>query len=139
MTYDWSPEAAHDTLAALPDHSRLVLPSLQALQDRFGWVHPDSVGLVAEFLNVSRAEVIGVLTFYSDLRTAPPPAHVLRVCLAEACRAVGAAGIAAALDAAGTVYEPVYCLGNCALGPAAQYDGRLMARCEADLLKGLPA
>ena len=81
--------APADVLAALPAHERLILPCLQAIQRDFGFVPEDSVDAVAGFLNVSRAEVVGVLTYYHDLRRTPPPAVVVGVCVAEACQAAG--------------------------------------------------
>jgi formate dehydrogenase subunit gamma len=129
-------------LAALPAHERLILPCLQAIQRDFGFVPEDSVDAVAGFLNVSRAEVVGVLTYYHDLRRTPPPAVVVGVCVAEACQAAGARSLIEQIEhdfrvtlGAGTPGGPVefakvYCLGNCALGPAIMVNGRLVGRCD---------
>lgn len=109
-----------------------LLPVLHALQDRLGHVPPEAVPRIAQALNLSRAEVQGVLTFYSDFRSAPPAPHVLRLCLAEACMAQGAAALQAQatqrLAAGAFGLEPVYCLGNCACAPALMLDGRLHGR-----------
>ena len=74
--------ALADVLGAVPAHERLILPCLQRVQHAFGYVTDDAVDAVAEFLNVSRAEVIGVLTYYHDLRRTPPPAVAVGVCVA---------------------------------------------------------
>lgn len=132
---EWDVEAGHRVLSSLPADDRLILPALQRIQSVFGHVPDESISLIAAELNVSRAEVVGVLTFYHDLRTSPPASRDLRICLAEACRSVGAADLAKELGDGGVAYAVVYCLGNCALGPAAQLDGRLLARCDSDALR----
>lgn len=119
-----------------------VLPMLQALQARFGFVHAEAVALVAEAVNLSRAEVHGTISFYHDFRTSPPPGRVIRLCAAEACQAVGSDALMAAAralaDGAGDVaVEAVYCLGNCALGPAALVDGVLVGHLDAAGLAAL--
>jgi formate dehydrogenase subunit gamma len=134
-----------------------LLPILHALQHEFGFVPPDAVPLVAERLNVSKAEVKGVVSFYSDFRTAPAGRHVVRLCRAEACQARGVDALAEHLarahgltpggTAAGVTLETAYCLGACASGPAALVDeSRLVGRLDvpaADALvgalKGKPA
>jgi formate dehydrogenase subunit gamma len=123
-------DAISDALAAHRDLPGALLPILHAIQDRLGYLPAATVARVAEELNLSRAEVHGVVTFYSDFRTAPPGRHVLRICRAEACQAMGADALIAHLqthhrvalgetrsDGALTA-EAVYCLGNCALSPA---------------------
>jgi formate dehydrogenase subunit gamma len=89
--------------------------------------------VVAHVLNLSRAEVHGVVSFYHDFRREPAKRHVLKICRAEACQSMGAetlfAEVAAALgDSAQVTLEPVYCLGNCALSPSAMIDGKLHGR-----------
>ncbi len=109
-----------------------LLPLLHALQREFGFVHPDAVPLLASALNLSKAEVRGVISFYSDFRVEPPAPHVLKLCRAEACQAVGSERLAAhlAASAVGTAVhvEAVMCLGNCALGPSALIDEQLVGR-----------
>ncbi len=126
----WSPEEARRILSAI-DEPGPVLMGLQALQAAFGYVHPDAVRLVADAFNVSRADVHGVLTYYSDLRTTPRADVEVRVCLGEACQAVGARGLLVAaeghLDASCDV-QHVFCMGNCALGPTAVVNDRLLGR-----------
>ena len=135
-------ESAIRVLEALPTHERLILPCLQAIQHAFGFVPEETVDVVAGFLNVSRAEVVGVLTYYHDLRRMPPPAVVVGVCVAEACQASGVRSLIEQIEhdfgvrlGAGTGSGPVefakvYCLGNCALGPAIMVNGRLVGRCD---------
>ena len=135
-------ESAIRVLEALPVHERLILPCLQAIQRAYGFVPDESLDVVAEFLNVSRAEVIGVLTYYHDLRRTPPPAVVVGVCVAEACQAAGVRSLIEQIEhdfgvtlGAGTSSGPIefikaYCLGNCALGPAVMVNGRLVGRCD---------
>ena len=144
--------AAFRVLETLPTHERLILPCLQAMQRAYGFVPDESVDVVAGFLNVSRAEVVGVLTYYHDLRRTPPPAVVVGVCVAEACQAAGVRSLIeqiehdfsvtlgagtgsggvefAGTDSGGVEFAKVYCLGNCALGPAIMVNGRLVGRCD---------
>ena len=117
-----------------------LLPILHALQDALGFVPPDAVAVIADALNLSRAEVHGVVSFYPDFRTTPPGRRVVRVCRAEACQAAGGAALerhaVARLgidfhhtDASGAFsLEPVYCLGNCACAPALMIDGEVHGR-----------
>lgn len=128
-----------------------LLPILHGIQDALGFVPPDAVPLIAAELNLSRAEVHGVMSFYHYFRTAKPGRHVLQLCLAEACQSVGAAHLEAhartslGIDFHGTTVdgavslEPVYCLGNCALGPSVMLDGRLVGRVSAERFDALIA
>ena len=136
---DWSPHAGQAVLDALPPVDRLVLPALQALQHEFGFVPDDAVPMVAALVNVSVAEVHGVRTFYHDLRRTPPAQVTVHLCTAEACQANGSRALVADVeqsmaklggrtsDGAVEVVE-VFCLGNCAFGPAALVNGRLCGR-----------
>jgi formate dehydrogenase subunit gamma len=128
-----------------------LLPVLHALQERIGHVPPAAVPRIAQALNLSRAEVQGVLSFYCDFRGTPPARHVLRLCMAEACLSQGAAALQEQASRRlgigphertpdGTVeLEPVYCLGNCACAPALTLDGRLHGRVSAARLAALLA
>jgi len=114
-----------------------LLPVLHAVQSRLGWVPPKAVPLIAFELNLTRAEVHGVVTFYHYFRQHAPGRHVIHLCRAEACQAVGAAALEAhakrvlGVDFHGTsadgghTLEPVYCLGNCATGPSMMLDEQL--------------
>lgn len=115
-----------------------LIPILHALNERFGYVDDAAIPVVAHVLNLSRAEVHGVVSFYHDFRHEPAKRHVLKICRAEACQSMGAeklfAEVAAALNEKGlgdstqVTLEPVYCLGNCALSPSAMIDGKLYGR-----------
>jgi formate dehydrogenase subunit gamma len=120
-----------------------LLPVLHAIQERFGHIPAPAIAVVADVLNLSRADVHGVVSFYHDFRARPPGRHVVKLCRAEACQAVGARALerhaAAALgvgfgettaDGAITL-EPVYCLGNCAAGPSMMIDGEPVGRVDA--------
>jgi|CXWL01.1.fsa_nt_gi formate dehydrogenase subunit gamma len=114
-----------------------LLPILHALQHAFGWVPAESIALIADRLNVSIADVRGVRSFYHDFHTHPPGRHVLKLCRAEACQALGSERVAAHLASAHglaadtttrqVTLKNVYCLGNCALGPAALIGEELIA------------
>ncbi|HEY1881026.1 MAG TPA: formate dehydrogenase subunit gamma [Caulobacteraceae bacterium] len=117
-----------------------LLPVLHDLQERLGWLPDAAVPAIAHGLNLSRAEVHGVITFYHDFRRAPPARHIVKLCRAEACQARGGRRIEAAAAArlgvsmgearadGQVALEPVYCLGLCAVGPVALVDGRPYAR-----------
>ncbi len=103
-----------------------LLPILHEIQEALGHIPPASVPLIAKELNLSRAEVHGVITYYHHFRQTPPGRHVVRVCCAEACQAVGGEALAeharARLEGSDLSLEPVYCLGLCSIGPALQID-----------------
>lgn len=140
----WSPDVARELVVGMAKEPGPVLRCLQAIQSRFGYVPADAVGIIAESCNVSRADVHGVFTFYSDLRTTPPPAIPVRLCAAEACQAVGGRELQRdwrraceddpeLADVTG-VNEPIFCLGNCALGPAALVGRMLLGRANVELI-----
>lgn len=144
----WNQDKARGIIADLAHLEGATLPMLHALQDEFGYVDPQAVSLIAEALNLSRAEVHGAISFYHDFRTAPPPARIVKLCRAEACQALGcetvvdelARGHGIAVDdhhGGDAVVETVYCLGNCALGPSALVDGELIGRVDAARIAGL--
>jgi formate dehydrogenase subunit gamma len=103
-----------------------LLPILHQIQEELGYLPAESAPLIAKELNLSRAEVHGVITYYHHFRQTPPGRHVVRVCCAEACQAVGGEALAeharARLEGSDLTLEPVYCLGLCAIGPALQID-----------------
>lgn len=113
-------------LAVWRDRPGALLPVLHEVQDALGHIPPEAVPAIATALNLSRAEVHGVISYYHHFRQEVPGRHVVRVCCAEACQAVGAEGLAdharAHCEGSGVTVEPVYCLGLCACGPALQVD-----------------
>jgi formate dehydrogenase subunit gamma len=126
-----------------------LIEVLHAIQAELGYVPPAAVPLVASELNLSRAEVHGVVSFYHYFRSTPPGAHTVSVCRAESCQAVGGEALAAhARDRLGVDFhettpdgrfslEPVYCLGNCACSPAVMIDGTLHGRVTPERLDAL--
>jgi formate dehydrogenase subunit gamma len=133
---------ARQIAEALRSLDGALLPILHEINDRFGYVDEAAVPIIADVLNLSRAEVHGVVSFYHDFRRESARRHVVRLCRAEACQSLGADRLAEQLQAAlGTggdvTVEAVYCLGNCALSPAALVDGKLYGRVTADAVMAL--
>ena len=134
----WDADRAASRIDELRQLPGAVLPILHALQQEFGYVDSAAVPLIADALNLSRAEVHGIVSFYHDFRTAPPGRHVLKLCRAEACQSLGADTLAAeARERLGVDWgetspdgrvtlEPVFCLGLCACAPAAMLDGKVI-------------
>ncbi|MGY2052350.1 formate dehydrogenase subunit gamma [Methylobacterium sp. JK268] len=143
----WDVARAAAIIAEHTHREGATLPILHALQETFGYVDQAAIPLIADALNLSKAEVHGCITFYHDFRSAPAGRHVVKLCRAEACQAVGADALHADIlrrygidwhgttrDGAVTI-EPVFCLGLCACGPAALIDGAPLARIDADGLQ----
>ncbi|MDA3919354.1 MAG: NAD(P)H-dependent oxidoreductase subunit E [Salinisphaera sp.] len=127
--------AVRQICAAYADRQGPLLPILHAIQKSAGHVSDAAIEVIADELNLSRAEVFGVVTFYHDFHRKPHATHVLKVCRAEACQAVGGREVwsaASTVEARGDVgVEAVYCLGNCACAPSVQLDGRTLGRMDA--------
>ncbi len=141
---DASREAVRAAIASCVALPGALLPILHGIQDALGFVPPAAVPLVADALNLSRAEVHGVISFYHHFRSEAPGRHVLGLCRAEACQAMGARALEAHVrqrlgvgfnettaDGAITL-EAVYCLGNCACAPSALLDGEVRGRISID-------
>jgi len=143
MTSIYEPWDATRGAEIIAQHTHLegaTLVILHALQAAFGYVPEPAIPLIASALNLSRAEVHGVFTFYHDFRREPAGKHVLKLCRAEACQAAGGDALAARAEAKlGIVMgnttadervtlEPIYCLGLCATAPSAMLDGRVVGR-----------
>ncbi|HOA01527.1 MAG TPA: NAD(P)H-dependent oxidoreductase subunit E [Dermatophilaceae bacterium] len=129
-------DAVREIAAGYALHRGPLLPVLHAVQDRFGAIERGDLVAVADVLNLSIADVHGVMTFFHDFRAAPPPTHVVAICRGEACQSVGAerlmADVRADLQEASDVeVHEVFCLGNCALGPSGTVDGRLFGHLTA--------
>lgn len=136
----FSVERARQVIAPHRDKRGPLIVMLHALQETFGYLDPAVVPLLADTLNISRAEVHGTITFYKDFRSTPPGRSVIKVCRAESCQSMGAEALVehaerrlgiplgeTTADGRFTL-EQVFCLGNCALAPAVMKDGHLIGR-----------
>lgn len=143
---DMTQDQAQGVAAIISAHRGLegpLLPILHDVQKRFGHVPEQAIVAIAEALNLTRAEVFGVKSFYHDFTSAPVGRHRIKVCRAEACQAAGGRDVADRLKAAlgldwhetsadgAVTLEPVYCLGLCSCAPAAMVDGKLRGRLDA--------
>jgi formate dehydrogenase subunit gamma len=138
-------------LQAYRDTPGGLLPLLHAIQNDIGYIPPASVPDIARVMNLSRAEVHGVISFYRDFRTGPAGEHVLQICCAEACQAMGSRALEAHAKSSLNIdygettadgritLEPVYCLGNCACSPSIRLDDAVHARVDAARLDALLA
>jgi formate dehydrogenase subunit gamma len=128
-----------------------ALPILHDLQHQFGYIDDAAIALMADALNISRAEALGVVSFYHDFRRAPADGRVLKLCRAESCQATGCEDLVAHLETrhglkpddpepgAELHVETVYCLGNCALSPSALLDGEPIGRLDCDRIDAIVA
>jgi formate dehydrogenase subunit gamma len=126
----WDARLIDEIVASLADKPGALMLVLRAIQDRVGYIPPETVPAIARGLNLSRAEVHGVISFYHDFRTERTGRKVIRVCRAESCQAMGAVALAEHIQSrlgirfgqtstdGDFTLEPVYCLGNCACSPA---------------------
>ncbi len=145
----WSTDAASEIIDRHQSERGPLLEILNDLQRTFGFIHEDAISLLAEELNISQAEVYGVVTFYKDLRTEPPGAFVVKICKAESCQSVGADQLAEAAQEIfqtkigstsqdrSVTLEEVFCLGNCALSPAMMLNERLLGRMDIERITEL--
>jgi formate dehydrogenase subunit gamma len=136
----WDAARGAEIIAEYDEIEGATLVILHALQEAFGYIPEPAIPMVASALNLSRAEVHGVFTFYHDFRKKPAGRHVLRLCRAEACQAAGGDALAARAETKlgialwettadeRVTLEPIYCLGLCATAPSAMLDGRLVGR-----------
>ena len=146
MAVGWNEDRAREIIAGFEGVEGAALPMLHALQDEFGYLPDAALLMVAGKLNISRAEIHGIVSFYHDFRRAPAGRHVLKLCRAEACQSMGSEALARqALDRIGVDWghttpdnrltvEATYCLGLCACAPAAMIDDRVVGRLDADTL-----
>jgi formate dehydrogenase subunit gamma len=137
---DWDKSAVDRVIDGLKDKPGALLPILHGIQDTLGYIPEQSVPAIAVALNLSRAEVHGVITFYHYFRESPPGKHTIHVCRAESCQSMNNQALEAhAKVKLGIDYhettrdgdfslEPVYCLGNCACSPAISIDGEVFGR-----------
>lgn len=151
VSQPWSAERALSIVAEHAQQRGALLPILHALQDTFGCIDEEAIPLLAGALNLSRADVHGVVSFYHDFRRTRPGRHTVKICRAEACQAMGADALLdhvrrrLTVDPHGTTadgvftVEPVFCLGNCALSPAVMIDGTLHGRVGPERFDALTA
>jgi formate dehydrogenase subunit gamma len=144
-SHSWDAERALSRTQELERLPGALLPVLHALQEEFGYIDKAAIPLIASALNLSHAEVHGVVSFYHDFRREPGGRHTLKVCRAESCQAMGCESMIRHLEnrlgvkLGGTAedrsisLEPVYCLGNCALSPAVMLDGKLYGRVSSEV------
>jgi formate dehydrogenase subunit gamma len=142
----WNPERAAEIISEHADLEGPMLPILHALQEEFGCVGDSAGPLIAQALNLTRAEVHGVISFYHDFRHESAARHVLKLCRGESCQSMGSEALARNLldrlgidwngstAAEGLTVEPVYCLGLCACSPAAMLDGGPIGRLDDETL-----
>ncbi len=133
--------AASKIIAGFEARPEMLVQILHGIVERFGYVSDDAIRQLASELNLSRADVHGVVSYYHDFRTEPPGKHIVRICQAEACQAMGSRELTThaqetlGVDMHSTsnevTLEPVYCLGNCACSPAIMIDGRTYGRVDA--------
>jgi formate dehydrogenase subunit gamma len=147
----WSEDRVREILAAHRTERGPLLPVLHDIQAAFGFVDARCVPIVADALNVSRAEVHGVITFYRDFRTTRSGAVAVRICRAEACQSVGAdeliadaeerfgVPVGATTPDGRLTLDEVFCLGDCALGPAVMIDREVHGRVDGERLAALVA
>ena len=145
----WDEARGAEIIAEHAEIEGATLVILHALQEAFGYIPEPAIPMVASALNLSRAEVYGVFTFYHDFRKKPAGHHVLKLCRAEACQAAGGDALAARAEAKLGValgettaddrvtLEPIYCLGLCATAPSAMLDGRVIGRLDQTRLDAL--
>jgi len=131
-------DTASELIARHGARPERLIQILHAIQERFAWIPESAIRQLAEELNLSRADVHGVVSFYPDFRTTPPGRHVVKICQSEACQAMGGRELSAHAESILGVkmnesteeltLEPVYCLGNCACSPAVMVDGDTIGR-----------
>jgi formate dehydrogenase subunit gamma len=135
----WDAVEARNLIAARRAEKGAMLPILHDLQERFGYIDEAAIALIAEALNLSKAETLGVVSFYHDFRRSPVDGPIMKLCRAESCQAAGSEALVAHLesrhgikvdthDLGPLTVETIYCLGHCALSPAALIDGKPVAR-----------
>jgi len=146
---EWDEKVALQVIAQFAVLKGGLMEALHGLQQAFGYVPPESYGMLADAFNLSRAEVYGVKSFYHDFRSEPAGRHVIRICQAESCQARGSRALTAhAQEMLGIrlgetshdghfTLEAVYCLGNCAISPNLAMDGKIHGRMTTDRLERL--
>jgi formate dehydrogenase subunit gamma len=147
----FDPDLARTLIDRKRDAPGAALPILHDLQEQFGYIDDRIIPLIAEALNISRAETLGVISFYHDFRRSPVDGRVLKLCRAESCQALGCEELVSHLERHHGIklddpdgesrlhVESVYCLGNCALSPSALLDGEPIGRLDRDRIDAIVA
>lgn len=149
MTTRYDASIAAEIINKYEARPEMLVQILHGFVERYGFVGDDAIRQIAQELNLSRAEVHGVVSFYHDFRTEPPGEHVVKICQAEACQAMGSRALTAHAEEklgvalnntrsdGGVTLEPVYCLGNCACSPAVMIGEKVYGRVDSEKLDGL--
>lgn len=149
MPTRYDPAIASEIIASFGARPEMLVQILHAFVERYSFISDEAVRQIADEVNLSRAEVHGVVSFYHDFRRSPPGRRVVKICQAESCQAVGSRELTAHAEKSlgiamhettrdGEVtLEPVYCLGNCACSPALMIDERVYGRVDAEKLDRL--
>lgn len=132
-----TPKAIRQICAGYDDRPDALLEILHEVQHEFGYLSKDALVEIADAVNISRADIHGIVSFYDDFRRTPENGPCVKICRAEACQAVGGEALAAYAKDVGIKSHNVYCLGNCSLGPAVMIDGQLYGRVDTHKLDAL--
>jgi formate dehydrogenase subunit gamma len=131
-TVAYDKQTASEIIAGYEARPEMLVQILHGFLERFGWISEDAIRQLASELNLSRADVHGVVSYYHDFRTEPPGKHIVKICAAEACQAMDSRDVVAhaadRYNGQDVTVEPVYCLGNCACSPAVMVDGKTYGR-----------
>ena len=149
MAIKYTPAIASEIIEEYSAAPEMLVQILHSFVARFSYLNVAAVRQIASELNLSRAEVHGVVSFYHDFRTEPPGQHIVKICVAESCQAMGSRQLTSQAEdklgieikettADGAItLEPVYCLGNCACSPAVMIDEKVYGRVDSKKLDGL--
>lgn len=143
----YAKDVASDIIARHDSRPELLVQILHEFLEHFDWIPEEAIRQLAEELNLSRADVHGVVSFYHDFRTTPPGRRVIKICQAEACQAMGSSELVAHAESVldmkmhesseDLTLEPVYCLGNCACSPSVMVDGAIYGRVDHERFQDL--
>ncbi len=149
MTTKYTPAIGTEIIQEYSAAPEMLVQILHAFVARFAYLSDEAIRQIALELNLSRADVHGVVSFYHDFRTEPPGEHVVKICVSESCQAMGSRDLTSQAEEklgikikettndGQVTLEPVYCLGNCACSPAIMIDEKVYGRVDASKLEGL--
>ena len=117
-----------------------LLPILHEINNSFGFVSNQAIGIISEVLNITKAEIDGVVSFYEDFKNEPNEKNKLKVCCSEACQSRGSINLYnhfknLSKENQNYIVEPVYCLGNCSMTPSVMYNGKVYGRCSITFIQ----